>query len=195
MTFLNSIASVVSLVLNTVGFLFKNKTVAVFANNIEVLENCAIISCDVQEQSQIMEHPIEDGATIADFKVFKPTQITLKIALNAEDYDTEFMELDALYRNCEMLTVQTKTQLYENLQIVSIPHDERAATVDRLVFTIKLQEVQIVEAAYVQSTANRKSNTQSAENSKTVDVGQQQNSNTKQSVLKNIFGGNSVNVK
>lgn len=194
MSVFSSVASVINLVLSAVNFIFRDKNVSVFANNIEVLESCDIISCDIQEQAQIMEHPVEDGAVISDFKVFKPTQITLKIALSSEDYEAEYSELSDLYKNCEMLTVQTKTQLYENMQIVSIPHDEKAATIDRMVFTIKLQEVQIVEASYTQATSNKLSNVQSAENNKTVDVGQQNTTSTPpSSTLKNLFGSGNVN--
>ena len=119
-------------------------------NNLqEALSTCSIIDCQVDDRSVLMEHPIESGAKIVDHKVFMPRKFKIRIALPRDNYQSAYQQLYNLFHNNTYITLQTKAQIYENLQITEIPHIEADNTVDRMIFTITLTEVKIVEAYYI----------------------------------------------
>lgn len=145
--------SVLNLALNILGYKLQDKPVMIFGEDgNEVLADVAIISCRVNDQSKLMEHPIESGAKISDHKVFEPRSMDLTIALTSDGFDTEYAELFDLYRQCAVLSLQTKVQVYNNLQIASIPHEEKVTTMNRLQFNIQLKEAIVVTAQFVKAT-------------------------------------------
>lgn len=181
-SFLSSF-SVLNVALNAIGFILKNKSVTIYdSSNQEVLESCSIISCVVQDKSRLMEHPLEMGAKVVDHKVFEPIAITLQIALPVSFYEDQYQQIVQMYKDCEMLSVQTKAQIYSNLQIAAIPHEEKAETIDRLIFNLELREAQIASDVFV----TQYSPVRNKEDSKTVNIGQTQGK--KSSILYNQLG-------
>lgn len=181
-SFLSSF-SVLNVALNAIGFILKNKAVTIYdSSNQEVLESCSVISCVVQDKSRLMEHPLEMGAKVVDHKVFEPIVITLQIALPSSFYEDQYQQILQMYKDCEMLSVQTKAQIYSNLQIAAIPHEEKADTIDRLIFNLELREAQIASDVFVTPS----SPVRNKEDSKTVNIGQTQGK--KSSILYNQLG-------
>ena len=175
--------SVLNLALNALGYVLKDKPVALYTDGgQEVLADAAIISCKVNDQSKLMEHPIESGAKISDHKVFEPRSMELTVALTSDGYDTEYAELFDLYRECAILSLQTKVQVYNNLQIASIPHEEKVTTMNRLIFNISLKEAIVVTPQFVASQTSYKK----PADKPTAQVGQQQKK--KSSILSDLFG-------
>lgn len=174
--------SVLELALNVLGCVLKDKQVILYTQDgEEVLPDASIISCRVSDQSKLMEHPIESGAKISDHKVFEPRTIDLTIALTQYGYSAEYRELFNLYRDCTIMKLQTKAQVYNNLQIASIPHEEKVETMSRLMFNIQLKEAIVVTSQFVAATSQKKR----AADKQTVEVGQQPK---RSSVLSDIFG-------
>lgn len=174
--------SVLNLALNILGYKLQDKPVIIFGEDgSEVLADVAIVSCKVNDQSKLMEHPVESGAKISDHKVFEPRTMDITIALTSDGFDTEYAELFDLYRQCAILSLQTKVQVYNNLQIASIPHEEKVTTMNRLIFNIQLKEAIVVSPQFVAAQRSYKK----PENKPTVEVGQQQPK--KSSILGDIF--------
>lgn len=145
--------SVLELALNVLGYTLKDKPVILYTEDgEEVLADASIISCRVDDQSKLMEHPIESGAKISDHKVFEPRSIDMTIAFTADGYAEEYRQLFNLYRDCTIMKLQTKAQVYNNLQIESIPHEEKVETMNRMIFNIKLKEAIVVTAQFVKAT-------------------------------------------
>lgn len=175
--------SVLELALNVLGYTLKDKPVILYTEDgEEVLENAAIISCRISDQSKLMEHPIESGAKISDHKVFEPRTIELTIALTSNGYASEYRQLFNLYRDCTIMKLQTKAQVYNNLQIESIPHEEKVETMNRMIFNVKLKEAIVVTSQFVKGTVGK---TRQASNSPTVEVGQQPS--TKKTAAKDLL--------
>jgi len=149
--------SPLNLLLNILGYIFENKIVAIYVDNSEVLVDCDIVECVVNDKAQLMEHPTESGTKISDHKVFQPMELTLTIALPYLNSEKSYDELYSLFRGNAVITVQTKAQVYKNLQIISIPHEERAGAIDRLFFKISLKEAIIVTPMYakIDKVANK----------------------------------------
>lgn len=177
--------SILNLALNVAGFLYNNKPVAIYANGGEILRLSSIISCRVTDTARLMEHPVESGAIITDHKVFQPKRFVVTVALSEMNYSTEYAELYNVYKRCESVTLQTKAQIYQNLQIESIPHEEKAEAMTRLIFNIGLKEAQVVNASYIEGVSSG-GGVASATNSSTVSRGAVK---TGSSYLNNWFGG------
>lgn len=174
--------SVLNVVLNAIGFILKEKAVTIYnSSNQEVLENSSIIDCSIQHKARLMEHPLETGAKIVDHKVFEPKIISLQVALPNVYYEDQYREILQLYEDCEALTVQTKLDIYPNLQITGLPHEESSDSVNRIFFNLELREAQVVNSVFISTGGGVKNR----ENSKTVNTGQAQAKSS--SVLYNWF--------
>lgn len=176
--------SVLNLALNTFGYILKNKAVALYEEGRqEILEDCSILSCSINQRSRLMEHPVESGAKIVDHKVLDPVQVRLQVALPETYFENEYQKILTLYKKSTLISLQTKAQIYDNLVVQSLPHDERVDTMNRLIFNLELREVQIVEPVFVETPKK----TKSAQNQKTQKKGQVQTKSS--SILFNALGG------
>jgi hypothetical protein len=87
-----------------------------------------------------MEHPLENGAVITDHRIILPTEIELSVTLKAETYKDTYKAIKYYYLTATLLNVQTKTGLYENQIISSMPHEESAQQYDTVSITINLRQ-------------------------------------------------------
>ena len=182
--FLSSL-SPFNLLLNIAGLISRNKPVALYdKDGIELLTSASIVSCSVNDTSKVMEHPIESGAVVADYKVFNPVTATLNVSLSQTEFSGEFAEVYSAYKNCEFLTLQTKTNVYSNLQVLSLQHDANVQNINRPQLVIQLKEAIVVEAEF-----NAVSSLKSASSTSTKNIGNVQTKQVKNNtVLKDLFG-------
>ncbi|MDR1367875.1 MAG: hypothetical protein LBJ76_04065 [Candidatus Accumulibacter sp.] len=100
----------------------------------------------VTEAAKIAEHPVESGGTISDHRIILPTEIEL--TLYVTDYRNTYQRIKAAFLSNELLIVQTRTGLYENMAITAIPHEETTGKHDVLDMTFRLKEVKLVRAQF-----------------------------------------------
>lgn len=164
------------------SYLSDIKPVQIYANGAEKLGTASIMACSISETAQLAEHPLESGAKIADHKVFQPIQVTVTIAFTEDNYLNEYSELRTLYLNKTYISMKTKTNVYENLQIVGIPHDETPERVNRMLFTIQMKEALVASSKY----GGLLSSALNSSNNSTAKYGSKQLSGT--SVIEDLFG-------
>lgn len=173
--------------MNVLGIATQEKNVSIYNETSEVLTgnmifSTAILDCNVVEDSNLMEHPVESGFKIVDNKVFNPVEITIRLALPSYSYQSIYKELRELYEKSTTLRIKTRGHCYRNMVLQGIPHNETAENFDRLVFDLHFKEVMIVEPKYIKLPAKQLRN---AENSDTQKLGQNVTNNTKKtSILK-----------
>lgn len=148
---------------NVLGFLFTTKDVAIFNGTKEVLKgnilyNAVIMDATVQQKSDMPEHPIESGAKIIDHKIILPVEIDIKLVMPAYLYASVYRELKQLYDESTLLRIKTKMSYYNNMVLQDMPHEENAATVDRVVFNLHFKQVMIVEPKYIALPPRKVSN-------------------------------------
>lgn len=100
-----------------------------------------IISAEVLENSKLTEHPLENGEVLADNKVILPTEINIKISLQAVNYKKIIENIKKYRDDRQMLIVETKFGVYKNMQIVSLPCSLNSDNISRITFDMKLKEV------------------------------------------------------
>lgn len=107
------------------------------------------IKANVLEQSKVMDHPLETGATISDHRVILPVEIELTMILGSRgEYRDTYNEIKALFSQVDTLVVQTRTGTYANMIIEKMPHDETPDVFDAIPLVVKLREVQFVTAQF-----------------------------------------------
>jgi hypothetical protein len=124
----------------------------------------------VKEDSQPMEHPLETGAITTDHRILLPVEIEISALLQADDYRNTYQIIKQIFKNGELLIVQTKVGVFENQLIVGMPHEEDPEMFDAVTIALKLKEVLFTTAQFdiVPRDQTKKS---------TVDRGQQQSKN------------------
>jgi hypothetical protein len=110
----------------------------------QVFPRARPIKAVVKEEAQVMEHPLETGATITDHRIILPVEIELSVILQAIDYRNTYQIIKQLFLNGDLLTVQTKTGIYENQLIAAMPHEEDPEMFDAITIALKLKEAQFV---------------------------------------------------
>ena len=123
--------------------------VAIFTQDFtQVLSTARPIKAVVKEEAKVMEHPVESGAIITDHRIILPVEIELSMLLTALDYQDTYREIRSFYLNGTLLVVQTKTGIYENQLIASMPHEEDPEQFNIIPLALKLKQVQFVTAKY-----------------------------------------------
>ena len=141
----------------------------------EVLDQITIIDVDVFEDSEIMDTPVESGIVISDHRIKNPKQITVNCTLPFDNWKDTYDEMRGWYErnDTKFLTIQTKADVYEDMQLISIPHKETADSVSRLFFELTFRSILFVKPKYVAMPLGVVEN---AENASTVSAGPKQGS-------------------
>lgn len=130
-----------------------------------------IISCKIDKPSRLCKHPVESGATRTDHKIIDPVKCTLTIAMPAYYQNVVIKEIKEFYEKNTPLSVHDVSGIYNNLVIVDYPHTTDKKTANRLVFTVEMEEMRVVEAQYVKLS---KKQVKAAKNASTVKEGVKQ---------------------
>lgn len=177
-----------NLIQNAIGFIFHKKRFAVYQESIEVLKGMSVLSYNVTNDSQFIEHPIESGAMIADHHVFNPIEISCKVAMppknsvldypdiqdlvfgSSESFEDTYKQLKDIYKNSKKLRIKTEAEVYDNMYITGLPTDVDSNTADRQIFYITFKQALEVEPQYVKLPANKVKNASNSSYSKTGEV-------------------------
>lgn len=161
---LGNVASVVgSASQDVVGIYDKSMT--------QVARYARAIKATVREEAKLMEHPVEDGSTVADHKVIQPVEIELSVITQGPDAKTVYDELVKLYKASDLLSVVTKVGVYDSMVIQAMPHEETPDMIDVIAVAVRLKEVKLVKP---QTGALPAKKVSKAGDASTVTKGQQQ---------------------
>ena len=123
--------------------------VAVFTQDFtQVFRNARALKAVVKENAKVMEHPVETGATIVDHRIILPVEIDLSMILSKSDYQNVYNQIKEYYLNSTLLVVQTRSGVYTNQLIQSMPHEEDPSQYNVLTLALSLKQVQFVTAQY-----------------------------------------------
>lgn len=162
--------------------------VAVYDQNFtQVFPLARPIKAVVKEEAKSMEHPLESGSMIIDHRIILPVEIELSLVTQSTDASDTYNEIRQYYLNGTLLTVHTKSGVYQNNYITGMPHEESPDEFDVLIVALKLKQAQLVTS---QNSSIPQDNTQNPANSDTVDRGTIQPSTiVPRSAASELFGG------
>jgi hypothetical protein len=114
----------------------------------QVFEQARPIKLTATHPSKIMEHVIEDGSVIADHHVFDPKEIELGLFIGAGLQRDIFAQIERAMMQSDILTVQGKTSVYDDMVITDLGYDETADMYDAAILIVKMRQVVFVEPQY-----------------------------------------------
>lgn len=109
-----------------------------------------IMKANVLPASKTMDHPLEDGSPVSDYRIILPVVIDLGILVSAQDFDSTYAQITLAFLAGSYLTVRTNADTFENLIIESMPSDETPEMFGMLQISLRLREIQLVEVTYQQ---------------------------------------------
>lgn len=107
----------------------------------QMFTECRAMRAAVNRSSDLCEHPLETGNTIADFKIIKPNISQLTMFIPADAYGSVYKDIEQAYVNSTSLIVQTRASSYADMVITDMPHDEAPDLGDIVAVTLTLKEV------------------------------------------------------
>lgn len=110
----------------------------------QVFQFARPINARVSERSQMLDHPIETGQLITDYSIVLPIEIEIAFIVESVFYQSMYQQIRALFKNKQLLTVQTSTGNYGNMVIADMPHEERPDLYDALPISLRFRQVQLV---------------------------------------------------
>ncbi len=121
----------------------------------QILIGANIVDVRVQEDARAMEHPVEDGTIITDHRIILPVEIDVTLILNGNSISSTtnsftgvYAEIENLFNSATLITVQTRTSIYQNQMITSLPHSETSELYSGVALSLNLRQVLIVSAQY-----------------------------------------------
>ena len=136
----------------------------------QVFDDARPMKLTVDESAKVMEHPIETGATVVDHRIIEPVNIEISMILSSEEYADVYQQVKQIWKNADLLNVQTRTDNYPSMMIAKIPHEESPDMIDGVTLAIALREVKFVDVTF---TTRKIPVNASPKNSKTKDRGEQ----------------------
>lgn len=131
------------------------------------------LTASVYEFADLMEHPLETGAVIADHIVFHPIEIELPLLCVGEvAYRSTYAAIRATFKAGTLLTIRTRTGSYPNMVISDLPHYETPDQFDAIAIRLRLREAHFVSPKTGLSSSQVKNPSQAS----TVNRGAQQTS-------------------
>lgn len=150
-------AEIANLATSVLSSFLGQDTVAVFTQDFtQIFRNARAIKAVVKEQAKVMEHPVESGAIITDHRIILPTEIELSLILTPATYRETYDQINQYYLEGTLLIVQTRSGIYVNQLIHSMPHEEDTNLFNTITLALGLKEVQFVTAKYTTTPRNPK---------------------------------------
>ena len=107
------------------------------------------INEDAQDELEITQHPVQQGANIADHSFKKPTTLKTKIQANDNDapIDEIYESLLKIQNDRSPVKVVTKKRVYQNMLLKVVQETTDETTENVLALTLTLEEVIIVNVS------------------------------------------------
>lgn len=125
------------------------------------------VKVTVSPMSRLMDHPVENGSIITDFRVIMPTQLELSLVCSSEDYRSVYQQIKSAYLSGEVFSIIDKADTYFDMIIQGTPYDLSTEMMDGIMVGVRFREVRLVNTQYqslpVESVSN--ANDQSTLNS------------------------------
>lgn len=114
----------------------------------QLFETARPMKANISRVRKIMEHPIEAGSLIQDFAITLPVEIELSLLLQSDEYQAVYQEIKGYFLNGIQVSIQTKADVFPDMLIQAMPHEESPDTFDVLPLALKLRQIQLVTVQY-----------------------------------------------
>lgn len=148
----------------------KNLVIYNQETNEEAFLNVQYLEGSVSDDLKVMEHPKEDGTSIADHVIDDAKSGTVRLIISDDD-SISLNEILDYYQNRTMLILKIKNNFYTNMIISSKPVKADPQYYDKTVYDLAFKEVLEAQTQYVKMSVPQ---VQGAKNASTINAGQKQ---------------------
>jgi hypothetical protein len=117
-------------------------------NFLQVFKTARPVKANISVASKLMDHPIEDGSIVTDFRILLPEAVELNMILLGDEYAAIYRQIKQSYTRGDLLTITTKVAVFYNMMIETMPHDENPEMADAIPLSLRLRYVQIIKTQY-----------------------------------------------
>ncbi|WVH05516.1 hypothetical protein KKJFFJLC_00061 [Vibrio phage vB_VpaS_PGB] len=150
----------------------------------QLFSSAVNIGVSVAPSKVFARHSIENKQVVIDDQFDNPTSLSMRMILNPSDYVDVYKEIKTAYDSITNFTIQTKVDLYQNMYLESLPHEEDPSMFNTISMTLEFTEQLIVASdSEVLTTAN----TSNSSDTDTVDSGQKSNTDDDGTVAQRLF--------
>jgi len=114
----------------------------------QVFPKARAVKATISRGSKAMEHPLETGATITDYRIILPITIEMSMMLTSQDYQAVYQQIRDLFKRGELLTVQTRVDSFKSMLIEKMPHEETHDIYDGVAVALSLKEAMFVQPQF-----------------------------------------------
>lgn len=134
----------------SVQSLFGVDIVGIYDNDTfdQLFEVARPVKANISRSRKVMEHPIESGALVQDFAITLPVDIELSMLLTGEEYQYVYQQIKTYFLAGIQVSVQTNADVFPNMLIQAMPHEESPEMFDAIPLALKLRQVQLVTVQY-----------------------------------------------
>lgn len=111
--------------------------------------DASVINIDVNVSSQLMTHPLETGALVADHQVFNLTEIGITFIVSGRTWESTLAQMEEDFNASAKFRVMTKNRIYDNMVMQSMPYVQDGDIYDGVTIYISLIEVREASAVAV----------------------------------------------
>lgn len=112
----------------------------------QLIPNARPLKAAIRQNARPMEHPLESGQIITDYRIILPVEIEIPFMVAPDFYQDTYQQIQTLFVNSELLFVQTLSDLYQNMIIAEMPHEESPHFYNSLRLYVRFKQVQVVVA-------------------------------------------------
>lgn len=147
-------------------------------------EKMQVIKASIVREAKMMEHPLEDGSSVADHRVIQPTEIEMPVLLPAGHYRALYQEINKAWLGVELFYVHTRAGIFKSMALAAMPHEENPEQADVIPLVLRLKEARLVQTQYQALPPRRVA--RPADQS-TVRRAEQTGSQPQKTLFKNVF--------
>lgn len=104
------------------------------------------VEASIKMSSKVMTHPLEDGSSVSDHQIFDLIGVDISFLLSTDDYVSVYQSIKTAYEKSILFTIQTKTDVYENMLIQQMPRKESANMFNGVGLNISFIEFKKIKA-------------------------------------------------
>lgn len=108
----------------------------------------SILKATVMKEAKMMEHPLEDGSSIADHRILLPVEIEIAALLPSGLHASLYAELKQAFSGTELFHVHTRAGIYSSMAMAAMPHEETLEQADILPVVLRFKETILAETQY-----------------------------------------------
>ena len=153
MSIYSTLLSYTNIVLTVTSFGTGLKRFVAFDNDLEVLSGLEILKVNPEITSKLFEHPLENGAVIADHRILNPKTVNIQAYISSDDINT-LKELNYYYIAGLPLKIRAENYVINNAYIEQQPLEISGSSLDKCLYSITFKEAEVVSPVYVGSVKN-----------------------------------------